>query len=66
MNNVDLKLNLNEKHKEIVGFIISFLIGNSFIIVPAIMLIICIRCRDRELQDASVYEDNSVDAHEIL
>lgn len=66
MNNVDLKLNLNEKHKEIVGFIISFLIGNSFIIVPAIMLIICIRCRDRELQDASVYEDNSVDAHNIL
>ena len=66
MNNVDLKLNLNEKNKEIVGFIISFLIGNSFIIVPAIMLIICIRCRDRELQDASVYEDNSVDAHNIL
>jgi len=66
MNNVDVSLNVNEKHKEIVEFLISFLIGNSFIIVPAIILIIYIRCRDRELQDASVYEDNSADAHDIL
>ena len=66
MNNVDLTLNVNEKHKEIVEFLLSFLIGNSFIIVPAVILIICIRCRYRELQDVSVYEDNSVDASGIL
>ncbi len=66
MNNVNITLNVNEKHKKILEFLISFLIGNSFIIVPTIIIIICIRCRDRELQDASVYEDNSVDGEEIL
>jgi len=66
INRADVPLNVNEKQKDIVMFIISFLVGNSLIICPTIILVICIKCKTRELQAASIYEDNSLDAHDIL
>lgn len=60
INTADVTLNVNEKHKEIIKFIISFLVGNSLIIAPTIILAICSKCKTRELQD------NSVDGDEIL
>jgi len=66
INGADVTLNVNEKQKDIVMFIISFLVGNSLIICPTIILVICIKCKTRELQDSSIYEDNSLDAHDIL
>ena len=68
INSADVTLNVNEKQKDIVIFIISFLVGNSLIICPTIILAICVKCRcqTRQLQDVSIHEDNSVDGHEIL
>tara|TARA_Y100000996_G_scaffold108447_1_gene80068 strand:+ start:23993 stop:25018 length:1026 start_codon:yes stop_codon:yes gene_type:complete len=63
-----LTLNEDEKNKDKINFAISFLIGNSLIIGPVIILAICSKCiyKIREFREACIYQDNNVNGDEMI